>query len=132
MAKKSQLSEDRLTVRMRYGARALVIIWAAWWLYVILFLSQPYVQGSAAITVGLSLALLVSAFISWRWEGIGGAVLIGESLVAAIAFSVSARNSAALATVIQGLLSIALPPLVAGVLFLICWNRTRAMPYKKR
>jgi len=68
----------------------------------------------------------LSTLVAWRWEGIGGALLGLEGL-AALSFIVRAfllANFTASGLVLM-CLTLGLPPLVAGVLFLLCWRRSR-------
>jgi hypothetical protein len=68
----------------------------------------------------------LSTLVAWRWEGIGGALLALEGLVA-LGFIVRAfllANFTA-STLLLMCLTLGLPPLADGVLFVICWRRSR-------
>jgi hypothetical protein len=68
----------------------------------------------------------LSTLVAWRWDGIGGALLALESLVA-LGFIVRAfllGNFTASGLVLM-CLTLGLPPLAAGILFLIYWKRSR-------
>jgi len=69
---------------------------------------------------------ILSTLVAWRWEGIGGALLALEGL-AALGFIVRTflwgRFTAS--TLLLMCLTLGLPPLAAGILFLLCWQRSR-------
>jgi len=69
---------------------------------------------------------VLSALLAWRWEAIGGALLVSEGVVA-LAFIVTTFIAGRFTTSTLVLMSItlALPPLAAGVLFLLCWRKSR-------
>ena len=69
---------------------------------------------------------ILSTLVAWRWEGIGGVLLALEGL-GALSFIVRAfllANFTASGLVLM-CLTLGLPPLAAGVLFVICWRRSR-------
>jgi hypothetical protein len=70
---------------------------------------------------------VLSTLVAWRWEGVGGALLALEGL-AALGFILRAflpTNSTASGLVLMGL-TLGLPPLAAGILFLVCWRKSRS------
>ena len=69
---------------------------------------------------------VLSTLAAWRWEGIGGALLVLEGL-AALGFIVLnfLQRSFTASTFTLMCLTLGLPPLAAGILFLICWRRSR-------
>lgn len=70
---------------------------------------------------------ILSAGIAWRWERIGGVVLIVEGIIAigflGAALTGGRSNPDALFLM---LLTLALPPLLAGVLLLVCTKRGKS------
>jgi len=69
---------------------------------------------------------ILNTLVAWRWEGIGGALLVLEGL-AALSFIGRAfllANFTA-STLVLMCLTLGLPPLAAGVLFVICWRKSR-------
>jgi hypothetical protein len=127
-------SERKQATHMRYGARALVALWAGLWIYLAIssYITQSIGRVSATLVLGLCSLLLFSAVIPWFWEGVGGIVLVTESLLAAIAFSAGSQSMGySLTQVIFGIFAIAAPPLVAGFLFLQSWNRSRQHDLKR-
>ena len=68
----------------------------------------------------------LSTLIAWRWEAIGGALLVLEGIVA-LGFIVRAFlwESFTASTLVLMCLTLGLPPLAAGVLFLLCRQKSR-------
>jgi hypothetical protein len=104
-----QVAAD-LTRRMHYAARALAVIWVVW------ILAEWGVPLCTALTLGditavFWLVLLISAAIPWRWESIGGVILLteGSLLLLCGLFDTS-------------LLPRALLPMVSGFLFFMSWK----------
>jgi hypothetical protein len=69
---------------------------------------------------------VLSTLVAWRWPGIGGALLVLEGIVA-LGFIVRAflwgRFTASTLTLMC--LTLGLPPLAAGILFLLNWHKSR-------
>ena len=121
---------DRVARWMRYVARALALIWAGWWTF--FGLACGLGEGMSPAGVLLHAALpglifLVSAAIAWRWEAIGGIVLVLEGLLVFIAYPVMTYSRFPLSTIVFVLLTMALPPLAAGFLFLASWQKSRTI-----
>jgi len=110
----------------RSSARVLMIIAIVFWLW--FGIGSAYVENAGPfnwlmhILVPGGIFILLSTLVAWRWEGIGGALLALEGLVA-LGFIVRAfflGNFTASGLVLM-CLTLGLPPLAAGVLFLVCW-----------
>lgn len=131
---------DRAAEWMRYIARALALIWALHWTFVGLACSvgrsRIFDEARSPAEIFLdqfalpSLLFLVSAAIAWRWEAIGGVVLVLEGLLIFIAYPLVTYSSFPLSTIVFTLLTMALPPLVVGSLFVASWrkSKTSGMP----
>lgn len=118
----------RATKWMRYIARALVLTWAGWWVFfaVASLLSEGFSTEGVLIVTGFSLILLAGAVIPWRWEAIGGAVLVLEGILVSVGYPVMTMHSnLPLWVMVSTLLALALPPLVAGSLFLASWRKSK-------
>jgi hypothetical protein len=55
--------------------------------------------------------------VAWRWEGIGGALLVLVGIAVLVAYPLLGRRMPP-ATILSVLATLALPPLVAGILLL--------------
>ncbi len=119
---------DRAAKWMRYIARALTVIWAGLMggFLVLVLLADP---GSGAITAGrwdlalpellkVVLFFVVPAAIPWLWEAVGGIVLVVAGFVVPIVYVPRSE-------IIGWFPWFGLPPLVAGILFLASWWRSR-------
>lgn len=108
----------------RILALAVAVFWL-WW-----GVGSAYVEG---FTWGSLLAhsipgllILMATLVAWRWERIGGSLLVGVALLVtgfllwAILFRGGHRPMVAIVWS-----TMALPPLVAGLLFLASWRRER-------
>jgi len=113
----------------RSAARVLMIIAIAFWLW--FGIGSAYVERAGPFNWLMHILvpggiLILSTLIAWRWEVIGGALLMLEGL-AALGFIVRVfllRNITASALVLMGL-TLGLPPLAAGILFLARWKKAR-------
>jgi hypothetical protein len=113
----------------RSSARVLMIITIVFWLW--FGIGSAYVEKAGLFNWLMHILVpggifTLSTLAAWRWDGIGGALLVLEGLVAlgfiGRAF-VQARFTAS--NLVLMCLTLGLPPLAAGVLFLICWRRSR-------
>lgn len=70
------------------------------------------------------LVFLVTALIAWRWQAVGGMLLLLEGLIVAVGYPWRFQGRFPLGTYVFMELTMALPPLVAGVLFLAASRMT--------
>jgi hypothetical protein len=93
---------------MVYGARALVLLWAGFWVY--FFVGSVMVEPTPGHVVAVGSAVLlvfaILALVPCRWEAAGGLLLVVMSWLIGAAYAITA-------VVFTG------PPLVAGILFLL-------------
>jgi len=127
---------------MRYTAWAFGLLWAVWWSLVVAWFSAGFlgvlhcfdchphqqvpVWGTASLATAACLALPIwaSAAIAWRWQRVAGVVLVLEGLLLSIpALSMAPLRSVLLSIALRAM---PLPPLVAGILFLASWWKSRA------
>jgi hypothetical protein len=112
--------------QIRKIARVLTILWASGW---ILFgLSSALSEGMTPSGVLLHAALpglifLLTTIIAWRWELIGGKLLMFEGLLILVFFPVIAAGSIPFGGILYVILTMALPPLGAGFLLRANWQR---------
>lgn len=123
--------------RMRFAARFLALLWAGWWVFfglasgfgeeiTRLLRSYTLLQNLSDLRVGPvllhaawpGLVFLLSVAVAWRWETIGGALLIFEGLLVLVGYPLMTYRRMLPATILFVLLTMALPPLVAGALLL--------------
>ena len=116
-------------VWQRPAARVLMIIATVFWLW--FGIGSAYVENAGPFNWLMHVLVpggifILSMLVAWRWEAIGGALLVLEGL-AALGFIVRAfvRGSFTASTLLLMCLTLGLPPLAAGILFLICWRRSR-------
>jgi hypothetical protein len=106
---------------MRYVAGALALVWAGFWSF--FGLASGIGEGLSlgrvlAHTTMPGLIFLASAVVAWRTHVIGAAVLLIEGLVVLIAYPIMTYHHFPYSTIVFVLLTMALPPLVAGFLFI--------------
>jgi len=114
--------------RKVYGARALALLWAGFWVF--FFVGSVMVEPtpSHVIVAGSVVLLLfaILALVPWRWEAAGGLLLvvmslpIGATYVIASA-SIVRNDGSRLPLVVRAITTLVFagPPLAAGILFLI-------------
>jgi hypothetical protein len=115
--------------QLRSTARVLMIIAIVFWLW--FGIGTAYVEKAGLFNWLMHILVpggifTLSTLVAWRWDGIGGALLVLEGLVALgfiVRAFVQARFTAS--NLVLMCLTLGLPPLAAGILFLICWRRSR-------
>jgi len=76
----------------------------------------PWFENLIPVTLGLA---VVGLALAWKYEGIGGAAAVGFSVVNLLLYIATGRTRV-------GAVAIILTPVVVpGILFLICWRRSR-------
>lgn len=133
-----QHTTDRKLKWMRRAARIMAVIWAGGWTLLIAFWGYVFVafySTSLAIVAQYYFPVVligwVSAAIAWRREAIGGVVLVAEGLLGSTLVAwLELQRSLRLGRPMRGDVLLlfghwALPPLVAGILFLVSWRRSR-------
>ncbi|MCC6443024.1 MAG: hypothetical protein IT210_06135 [Armatimonadetes bacterium] len=110
---------------MRWVARGLALLWAGWWV----FFGAASGIGEKLTLPGIllhttvpGLAFLVSALLLWRFEAVGAFLLIAEGLLIAVVYPMMAKRFP-VSAILFVLATMALPPLLAGLLSLLCWSR---------
>jgi len=115
---KSQTSL-RKSYWLNYAAKIISGLWAGFWIFfaVANIGSEGFSVTGLRIAVGFTLVFLISALIPWRWEMTGGIILLIEGLAIAVYYPLMVRDNFSLHTVIFLELTMALPPLLAGFMF---------------
>jgi len=113
----------------RSTAWVLVIIAIVFWLW--FGIGSAYVERAGPFNWLMHILVpggifMLTALMAWRWERIGGALFVLEGIVA-LGFIVRAFlwGRFTTSTLMLMCLTLALPPLAAGILFLICWRKSR-------
>lgn len=87
---------------------------------------ERFSQQAVLILAFFLLIFLGSAIIPRLWEPTGGIILLLEGLILLVGFPLLTYNQLPFSTIILVMLTLALPPLVAGLLFLAAdWQKSR-------
>jgi hypothetical protein len=110
-------------------ARALAIVWAGFWTW--FGLASGISEGQRPLGVLLHTMVpgglfLISALIAWRWSFAGGVLLLLEGLATLVAYPLMTQGRFPVQTIAFVLATMALPPLIAGVLLLVGGQRAPA------
>ena len=112
------------TLWMRYAGLALALLWGGWWTFFAFAVGIS--EGSVGVRqLVVTLAGLSGFVLAWRWEAVGGALLVLEGLffVFLLATGFLWRD---LQNTIFLIFALVLPPLAAGILLLADWWKTRS------
>ena len=115
---------------MRYMARAVALIWALWWTYFGFAsgLGERLSVGAVFLHAALpGLVFLAVAVFAWRYEAIGGLVLVMLGLFVCIAYPLKTCERFPLGTILFVVATMGLPPLLSGVLSIASSQRPRTM-----
>jgi len=114
---------------MRWIALIISTLAAAFWLLILIdILLCDLVVGCVSVTWDMALLLfmvvasITSVFISWRWENIGGVVLIFWGLMFTAIAYVTSRPYQAFSMLVTGV-----PFLIAGLLLMASWWSRRVV-----
>ena len=120
---------------MRPLARTLIVLVTAFWLW--FGIASAFAEGLGALNwIGHIVVpggvLIVTALVAWRWPIAGASLLIAEGLFVAIAYPLTFGRRFPLFTTVMIWLTMALPPMVAGVLLLVDRRAARAQLAARR
>lgn len=119
---------DRQSKRMRLIALVVACLWAGWWTFFGIASSigeDPSVAGVFIHTAVPGIVFLMSVFVAWRWNPIGGVVLIVEGLITLVGYPLLVGSRFSLSMVVFVLVSMSAPPVLAGSLLLAAWRRSQ-------
>ncbi len=105
---------------MRKLARWLGLLCGIWWLA---FTALSPAFSSQTLPFGL--AILAATAVAWKWEALGGALLVLEGIGYLVFIALLERAS--LASSILLLLTLALPTLLSGILFIVHRRRVSSL-----
>lgn len=104
-----------------FTARALALLWAGFWLF--FFVAESLAWRTPLhvmmIWVTLGLVFLLVTVVAWRWEATGGVLLLVVAFVAGIAYAMRPPADLPALSVAITTVVLSVPPLVAGILFLL-------------
>jgi len=112
------------------------LVWAGWWTFFILSSvfsdaadsMLPEAIRASVILIVLVLIIWASLAIAWKRPFIGGIVLIFEGLFTAVVYPIMASGNIEAGVTVLMLLILSLPPLAAGVLFLLSLREGQRHP----
>jgi hypothetical protein len=116
---------------MRYAGLTLALLWAGFWSY--FGLASGIGEKLTPVGVFLHTAMpglifLATAAIAWRWEQAGSILLLVEGMIVLIGYPIMFHSRFPRQTIIFVLLTMALPPLLAGWLLLLDWHKSKTPP----
>ena len=76
----------------------------------------PWFENLIPVTLGLA---VVGLTLAWKYEAIGGGMAVGFSLVNLLLYIATGRER------VGAVALILTPVVIPGILFLICWRRSR-------
>jgi hypothetical protein len=106
-------------------ARTLAILWSLFWVWFGIasaIFEQLDTAGRILHVAVPGLFFVVLVLIVWRWEALGGGLLLLAGAAICVAYPLLFGPRFAWPVVAMVLLTMALPPLLAGVLFLVHWR----------
>jgi len=114
---------------MRIVARILATLWCAFWVF--FGIASGIGEGGASLVGHLifpTLIFILLFLVFWRWEKVGSIIMIIISLFVAIAYPLTFGRRFPAITTIMMELTMALPPLIAGVLSILYRRKTKGVP----
>jgi hypothetical protein len=103
------------------SARALALSWAGFWMFV--FVAESWAWHTpvrvALPWVGLGLLFVFLALVPWRWELMGGLLLVVVGLSAGVAYAIWSPPRLPVGSRVLTTVVFSGPPLAAGILFLM-------------
>jgi hypothetical protein len=103
-----------------YSARALAVAWAVFWTWFGLAsgIAEGLSLGGVLVHTAVpGLFFAVLAGVAWRWKTLGGILLTVAGVAVGVAYVILFGRKPAI-TVFLTLLTMAVPPIVAGILLL--------------
>jgi hypothetical protein len=107
------------TIVVRWIARGILLAWAGWWIFFSIAsgIAEMPDLGMMALLAHLMVPaeILITLYVAWRWELVGGILLLLEVVFAWFFFDLHEPKALFVA------LALALPAALAGVLLIACW-----------
>lgn len=126
---------------VRNLSRIIAIVWALWWvIFTYQLFTLDVTVGETHWTEGTNIQanwttilmagiFLVSALIPFKWEPLGGILLILEGLFITVAYMDDIPQEKWLDEILF-LFIVGIPAVIAGLGFLIAWTRSKKSPFK--
>ncbi|MBI1788708.1 MAG: hypothetical protein HYR60_14315 [Acidobacteria bacterium] len=114
---------------MDFAPHTLALVWALFWVWFGLASGIGEGGGFTAVllhTAAPGLIFLALALLAIRWQRFGGRLLVGIGALVAIAYPLTFGPRFPWQTVVMVLLTMALPPVLAGILLLAKSRRAPA------
>jgi len=114
---------------MRTIARILAFFWCLWW--ALFGIASGIGEGGVNLVRHLifpTLIFILLFLVFWRWEKVGSIIMIIIGLFIAIAYPLTFGRRFPAITTIFIELTMALPPLIAGVLSILYRRKTKGVP----
>jgi hypothetical protein len=105
---------------LRAGGKGVALLWAAWWIFFVVAseLAEPVSAGQKALVCLIGISIFAGcAALAWLPSPYGGIVMLAEGIVLGTLYLTKMQN-ANLASQVFVLATLALPPLVSGILLL--------------
>lgn len=102
-------------------ARALALLWAGFWMFFFVVESWSWHTplGHALLWAGAGLLFILLALIPWRWERLGGILLVVVGFAAAVAYAIWSPASLPAPSRLLTALLMGGPPIAAGTILLM-------------
>jgi len=111
---------------MRRVALALALLWAAWWVF--FAIADAIVRHEFRGAITLAVVVISTIAVAWKWPSVGGVLLILDSIASVGIWGAMWIHSFNVWQILLLLAIMTLPPLVAGVLFLLSSHRHTPPP----
>lgn len=110
------------------AGKILALLWAGWWtFFAVAVVISEHGNPWNVLRFGwwLTLIPLGVALIALRWEKLGGILLVNAGITGAIIYPLFFKASTA--TIVFMLLTLAAPPLTAGIMIFVSMNKETAV-----
>ena len=112
------------TNKLRWLARIIVVVWAGFWtFFAVASAMGPQGVSRSGTLWPVATALLIfvgTAVLAWRWETPAAILLLVEGLFVCSAYATGYYHARYVSQAVFVLSTLALPPVVAALLLLVC------------
>jgi hypothetical protein len=120
-------NDDALTKIIRVAAKYFILIWAILWTIFIWIsaISEGFTHSGLISTLIFTIGFLGSALLPWKFETIGSIILFLGGLAAIVFYSSIDPGTFTVSLVFTLIITLALPPYIAGALLFLVSRRSR-------